>query len=76
MKDFKLAIYGVGSLAAVILAGLALMHTISGETLALFVVLLGLSVTIARVVINNITPQQSIASMLRDDTDPPRNPTR
>ena len=76
MKDFKLAIYGVGSLAAVVLAGLALMHIISGETLALFVVLLGLSVTIARVVINNTTPQQSVASMLRDDTDTPRNPTR
>jgi predicted lipid-binding transport protein (Tim44 family) len=76
MKDFKLALYGVGSLAAVILAGLALMHLISGETLALFVVLLGLSVTIARVVMNNSTPQQSVASMLRDDTEAPRNPAR
>ncbi len=76
MKEFKLAIYGAGSLAAVILAGLALMRIISGETLALFVVLLGLSVTIARVVINNTTPQQSVASMLRDDTNAPRNPTR
>jgi hypothetical protein len=33
-------------------------------------------VTIARVVMNNSTPQQSVASMLRDDTDAPRNPAR
>jgi hypothetical protein len=76
MKDFNLALYGVGSLVAVVLVGLAAMRVISGETLALFLVLLGLSVTIARVMINGSTPQKSMASILREEVDQPSNPIR
>jgi hypothetical protein len=73
MKDFKLALYGVASLCAVILVGLYATHLISGETLALFGVLLGLSLTIAIVVGNSNTPQKSVASMLRDEAEAPRS---
>lgn len=73
MKDFKLALYGAASLCAVILVGLYATHLISGETLALFGVLLGLSLTIAVIVGNSNTPQKSVASMLRDDAETPRS---
>jgi hypothetical protein len=73
MKDFKRALYAAASLCAVILVGLYATHLISGETLALFGVLLGLSLTIAVVVGNSNTPQKSVASMLRDDNEPPRS---
>jgi hypothetical protein len=73
MKDFKRALYAVASLCAVILVGLFATHLISGETLALFTVLLGLSLTVAVAVGNNNTPQKSVASMLRDDTETPRS---
>jgi hypothetical protein len=76
MKDFNFVLYGAGALAALVLASLAAMHVIGGETLALFGALLVVSVTIARVMINDSTPQKSVASMLRDDTDAPRTPVR
>lgn len=68
MKDFKRAIIGVASLGAVILVGLFVAQMISGETLALFAVLLGLSATIASIVGKHTTPEKTVASMLRDDT--------
>jgi hypothetical protein len=73
MKDFKRALYGAASLCAVMLVGLYATHLISGETLALFGVLLGLSLNIAVIVGNSNTPQKSVASMLRDDAETPRS---
>jgi hypothetical protein len=73
MKDLKLALYGVASLCALALLGLFVMQLISGQTFALFAVLVGLSLTIAVIVLNSNTPQKSVASMLRDDVDAPRS---
>ena len=73
MKDLKRAVYGVASLCIAILVGLFAMQLVSGQTIALFAVLVGLSATIAIVVLNSNTQEKSVASMLRDDADPPRN---
>jgi hypothetical protein len=76
MKDLKRTIVGVASLGAVILVGLFATQMITGETLALFAVLLGLSATIGAIVGKSMTPQKTVASMLRDEVDAPRSPTR
>lgn len=73
MKDLKRAVYAVASLCLAILVGLFAMHRVGGQTFALFAVLVGLSATIAIVVLNSNTQEKSVASMLRDDADAPRS---